>query len=202
MESMKKCLLLSGGIDSVCLAFLVKPDIAITIDYGQLAAEAEIKSSKFICEKLGILHEIIKVDCSQLGMGDLSNNPMSKYNEFSDWWPYRNQLLITLCAMKAIQLNVVEIMIASVANDSSHFDGSQNFIECIDKLISIQEGTVRVSAPVNHLTTVELIKNSKVDLNFLRSWAHSCHKSNYPCGKCRGCYKHYETLEICAKSLI
>ncbi|SSU63407.1 7-cyano-7-deazaguanine synthase [Acinetobacter baumannii] len=70
---MKKCLLLSGGIDSFCLAFLQRPDIAITIDYGQSAAEAEIRSSEFVCKKLGIIHEIIKVDCSHLGMGDLSN---------------------------------------------------------------------------------------------------------------------------------
>ncbi|WP_228289769.1 7-cyano-7-deazaguanine synthase [Acinetobacter pittii] len=196
MESMKKCLLLSGGIDSFCLAFLQKPDIAITIDYGQSAAEAEIRSSEFVCKKLGIIHEIIKVDCSHLGMGDLSNNPMSKYNEFSDWWPYRNQLLITLCAMKAIQLNINEIMIASVANDSSHIDGSQRFIDCIDNLISLQEGNLRITAPVNHLTTAELIKASKVNLNVLKSWSHSCHKANYPCGKCRGCYKHYESLEL------
>lgn len=201
MESMKKCLLLSGGIDSFCLAYLEKPDIAITIDYGQLAAEAEIKSSAFICKKLGISHEIIKVDCSQLGMGDLSNNPMSNYNQFSDWWPFRNQLLITLCAMKAIQLNITEIMIASVANDSSHIDGSSIFIECIDKLISIQEGGIRITAPVNHLTTVELIEASKVNLDLLRSWSYSCHKANYPCGKCRGCYKHYESLELAEKSI-
>lgn len=195
MESMKKCLLLSGGIDSFCLAYLEKPDVAITIDYGQLAAEAEIESSKFVCRKLNIRHEIIKVDCSKLGMGDLSNNEVSEYNKFSDWWPYRNQLLITLCAMKAIQLNVNEIMIASVANDSSHIDGTQKFIESINKLISIQEGGIKISAPVNHLTTVQLIKKSRVNLNLLKSWSHSCHKSNYPCNKCRGCYKHYESLE-------
>lgn len=176
-------------------SLLKKPDLAITINYGQLAAEAEIKSSKFICNKLGIPHEIIEVDCNKLGMGDLSNNPMSDYNKFSDWWPFRNQLLITLCSMKAIQFDINEIMIASVANDSSHIDGSRLFIECIDKLTSIQEGNIRITAPVNHLTTVQLIKESKVNLDLLQSWSHSCHKSNYPCGKCRGCYKHYESLE-------
>lgn len=194
MESMKKAILLSGGIDSFCLTILKRPSIAITIDYGQLAAQAEIESSKYITSKLGIQHEIIKVDCSDLGMGDLTNNATSSYNQFSDWWPYRNQLLITLAAMKAIQLDVNEIMIASVANDSSHFDGSQKFIECINRLVSIQEGAIKITAPVNQLTTIELIKRSKVDINLLKSWSHSCHKSNYPCGKCRGCYKHYEAL--------
>ena len=39
---MKKCLLLSGGIDSFCLAFLQRPDIAITIDYGQSALKRKL----------------------------------------------------------------------------------------------------------------------------------------------------------------
>jgi 7-cyano-7-deazaguanine synthase len=41
------------------------------------------------------------------------------------------------------------------------------------------------------MTTQKLIKTSKIPLNKLL-WAHSCHKSNMPCGNCRGCNKYYE----------
>ena len=55
---MKTALLLSGGIESTILAYEYKPDIAITIDYGQASANSEIKASKYICNKLNINHII------------------------------------------------------------------------------------------------------------------------------------------------
>lgn len=38
---MKKAVLLSGGVDSICLTYGILPDIAYTIDYGQTVAERE-----------------------------------------------------------------------------------------------------------------------------------------------------------------
>ena len=38
---MNTALLLSGGMDSIALAYWKRPDIALTIDYGQAAADAE-----------------------------------------------------------------------------------------------------------------------------------------------------------------
>lgn len=40
---MKTGLLLSGGMDSLTLAWWKRPDIAFTLNYGQLAAQAEIE---------------------------------------------------------------------------------------------------------------------------------------------------------------
>lgn len=40
-----KALLLSGGMDSISVAFWKRPEIAISIDYGQRAAEAEITAA-------------------------------------------------------------------------------------------------------------------------------------------------------------
>lgn len=62
-------LILSGGMDSSCLAWWLKPQVAITIDYGQKAAKAEIDASSLICSTLGIEHHLIKVDCRSLGSG-------------------------------------------------------------------------------------------------------------------------------------
>jgi 7-cyano-7-deazaguanine synthase len=69
MELIKKAILLSGGIDSICLTYYLKPDIAYTIDYGQVPAEREIYVSNFICKNLGIQHKVISVDCKSLGSG-------------------------------------------------------------------------------------------------------------------------------------
>ena len=60
---MKTGLLLSGGMDSLCIAWWKRPDVAITIDYGQLPAAAEIAASTAICQQLGIEHHILRIDC-------------------------------------------------------------------------------------------------------------------------------------------
>lgn len=68
----KTGLILSGGMDSTSILWWKRPDIAYTVDYGQLAAEAEIDASKQLCNALNIEHEIIRIDCKQLGSGDLA----------------------------------------------------------------------------------------------------------------------------------
>lgn len=50
----KRGILLSGGMDSMALAYLERPDIAFTINYGQRCAEAEIKASAYIAGVLNI----------------------------------------------------------------------------------------------------------------------------------------------------
>lgn len=51
---MKTALLLSGGMDSLAIAWWKRPDIAITLDYGQEAADAEKRASAAVCAQLGI----------------------------------------------------------------------------------------------------------------------------------------------------
>lgn len=193
MTIMKRALLLSGGMDSLSIAWWKKPELAITINYGQLAAEAEINASKKICQLLNIEHIVIEIDCHTLGSGDMAGSSANKYAPASDWWPFRNQLLLTLAAMKAVSLGVSELLIGAVKSDGSHVDGGVDFIKMIDGLLQIQEGAIRVSAPAIHMSTVELITCSGVPVSVLM-WAHSCHKSNVACCNCRGCNKYYDVL--------
>lgn len=191
---MKSALLLSGGMDSLSVAWWKRPDVAITIDYGQLPAEAEIKASQTICKKLGIEHHTIRVDCSALGSGDLAGSSADAHAPASDWWPYRNQLLITLAGMRAIALDVTHLWLGTVKSDSTHRDGATDFIDAVSSLMSLQEGGMVIEAPAIHLSTVDLIRQSGVTAGAL-AWAHSCHKSNVACGNCRGCNKYFEVLQ-------
>ncbi|KAA9000461.1 7-cyano-7-deazaguanine synthase [Affinibrenneria salicis] len=186
-------LILSGGMDSISIAWWKKPDIAFTVDYGQKAAKAEIQSSTQICKTLNIPHYIIAVDCSSLGSGDMAGKKSDKNAPESDWWPYRNQMLITLVAMKAISLDVKKLLIGTVSNDAFHKDGSQEFIKSISNLLELQEGGISIQAPAINMSTIELIKESKIPHEHLL-WAHSCHTSNIPCGRCRGCNKYHNIL--------
>lgn len=191
---MSRAILLSGGMDSVALTFWQKPQIAFTIDYGQRPAKSEIKAATKVASLLSIQHEVIRVDCSHLGSGDLSENKGIENSPSTEWWPFRNQLLITLACMRGISLGIEELMIACVSTDSFHTDGTQEFYNKINNLVSFQEGSINITSPSISLTTVELIKTSKIPLDILL-WAHSCHTSNIPCGRCRGCTKQLSTRQ-------
>lgn len=190
---MTKAILLSGGMDSISLAYWKRPEIALTINYGQAAADTEIEMSSIIAKELGIAHHIVSVDCSSLGSGDLINGKAIEESPSSEWWPYRNQLLITLACMRGIGLGVKELMLGTVKSDGFHKDGTASFFQLISNLMEYQEGDIKISCPSIDLSTVELIEKSAIPKSLLH-WAHSCHTSNTPCGKCRGCNKYIQTL--------
>lgn len=190
---MRTALLLSGGMDSNALAWWLRPDFAISIDYGQLAAGAELRASATVCAELGIDHNILRVDCRALGSGDMAGQHPDAHAPSSDWWPYRNQLLITLAGARALALGVERLCIGTVASDGTHADGRREFYAHMDALMSAQEGALRVAAPAIEMSTAQLIRKSGIPAASL-AWAHSCHKGNVPCGQCRGCYKYFEVF--------
>lgn len=191
---MIKAILLSGGMDSISLAYWKKPSVAITIDYGQLPAATEIRASKIIADALHMEHHVIKIDCSSLGSGDLLNQSPIDISPSTEWWPYRNQLLVTFALMRGIKLGITEVMVASVKSDGFHKDGTAQFYNSINNLSVYQEGGISVTAPCVGLTTAELISLSGVPKDLLL-WAHSCHKSNIACGNCRGCNKYAQVMK-------
>jgi len=186
-------LLLSGGMDSLSIAWWQRPAFAITIDYGQLPAAAEIEAASAICQELKIEHSIVRVDCRSLGSGDMAGEEASMHAPASDWWPYRNQLLITLAGMRALAKGADKLLLGTVASDASHRDGSLEFVQSMNQLMGMQEGALNVEAPAIHLSTSELVRTAQVPMSLL-AWAHSCHRSDVPCGACRGCYKYFDTF--------
>lgn len=187
-------ILLSGGMDSIALAYWKKPKYAFTIDYGQKAAKSEIKAASEVTKLLNIKHHIISIDCSSLGSGDMSCAKQLDIAPISEWWPYRNQLLVTLACMKGVVLKIDELLVGSVLTDGSHADGTVGFYDSISNLIGLQEGSISISVPAIKMSTVELIEKSKIPLSILL-WAHSCHTSNQPCMHCNGCKKYLYTLQ-------
>jgi 7-cyano-7-deazaguanine synthase len=191
---MKTALLLSGGMDSVAIAYWLRPKMAFTVDYGQLSSKGEIRTSAIICQSLDIKHEILKADCKNLGSGDLAGKPSLPEAPESEWWPFRNQLLLTLTGMRAVSIGINHLLFGSVKTDSFHADGRSQFFDQVNSLFQMQEGVITVEAPAIHLTTAELIKVSGIPRSLL-GWAHSCHVTDFACGNCRGCLKHRLVLK-------
>lgn len=191
MQSGKTAILLSGGMDSIAIAYWKRPDVAITIDYGQRCADAEIRAAAYTAKFLGIEHCVIHVDCSSLGSGILSENSPLSIAPSVEWWPYRNQLLVTLACMKAISLGVNVLYVGSIKQDGErHRDGTKEFYDKLSNLISYQEGGIIVEMPAAEMDTVDIINRFKIPMHLLLH-SHSCHVANIPCLECPGCVKNY-----------
>ncbi len=179
-------------MDSAALAYWKRPDYSLTIDYGQLPAQGEIQAAEAICATLGLRHHSLRIDCSALGSGDLVGQAPLAVAPVAEWWPFRNQLLVTIAASHLIRFDVSHLLIGCVSTDSTHADGGARFVERLSELLNLQEGGMRLSAPASDMSSVQLVRESRIPLEVL-AWAHSCHVSNLACGFCRGCSKHFQT---------
>ncbi len=187
-------LLLSGGLDSTALAQLLRPALCLVIDYGQRCAGAETRAAVAVCRALDLRLLSVRLDVGEIGAGLLLTEQPMKGAPSPEWWPYRNQLLVTAAAAIALRENLTRVIVGSVATDGSrHVDGTAEFYELLDRLISLQEGAIHVSAPALHLSTAQLLIESGLGEDVL-GWTVSCHRADYPCGACPGCRKRTEVL--------
>lgn len=196
-------LLLSGGHDSIALAAWQPPAACLTIDYGQRPVDGEMRAAKAAADALGLEWRSFRVDLSPVGSGLLHDDgsgagfgggaPLDGAPS-PEWWPYRNQLLVSLAAAWALPRGFDQLMVGSVATDGDrHRDGTAGFYERLNDVVSYQEGGIGVVAPAVGLTTAELIEMSGVT-DAILGYAHSCHVAAYPCGMCPGCRKHDDVI--------
>jgi 7-cyano-7-deazaguanine synthase len=198
----KNAVLLSGGIDSIALTYYLNPDYAITIDYGQIPADAEIQASKKISKSLNIDHVIRDFSCEKIGRGLMydGNKKVDFKAPSKEWWPFRNQLIISIGATFAVNNGIRELFIGAVEEDSTHKDGEKQFFDLMSNLLTFQEGNIQLKYPYVSTSSIDLLKETEPPLEMLM-WAHSCHKSTDACGKCRGCSKYQKVLEKYRKYL-
>lgn len=184
-------LLFSGGIDSTALAFWKRPDCLMFVDYGQVSSDGELRAARKIASELRIPLESYSPLCRSLGLGQMAGKePLS--DVAPEFWPYRNQLLITFAAMVFFTQPELTISIGTVSTDHIHPDGNALFLAMMNQLLRCQ-GNASVVAPAIDLTSDELIQKAGLPLD-LAAWTFSCHCTPEACGQCRGCFKHAQTL--------
>lgn len=190
---MPDLVLLSGGVDSTCVAALTPDALCLTLDYGQITADGEIRAARAVARSLGMAHEVVRADCSAVGSGLLAGREAAKEAPSTEWWPFRNQLMVTLAAAVALREGCDRVVIGSVRSDAFHCDGTPVFYDRLNALVCEQEGGIRVEAPAIELSTLELVRQSRVDAGLL-GWTFSCHAAVLPCGDCPGCNKRRGVL--------
>jgi len=183
-----RVLLFSGGIDSTCLAWAERPDRLVFIDYGQIPAKGELRACISIADNLNMPFDVLETDLRQFGSGTMAGKTHESSEAIAEFWPYRNQMLITLVAMAYHSQNLREIIVGTVKSDRQHADGRPSFISEMNNLLSSQSQVV-VKAPAAELETWQLVKKSEVPASLL-GWTFSCHTGEWACGQCGGCRKN------------
>lgn len=192
-----RLLLFSGGVESTCLAAMHRPDLLVTIDYGHLPAAGEIAGAKQIAETLKLDHAILSAPLTEFGRGEMVGACSADGDQVPEHWPLRNQMLVTLAAMKYADMGLTEIMIGTVVSDRVHSDGTPDFVARLNDLIGVQSPSLQISAPAIGLSTRELVEASGLASDTL-GWCFSCHRGPVACGACRGCIKTLELLSSLA----
>lgn len=209
MNKPKAISVLSGGLDSTVTTayFKDKYEIhAITFNYGQRSAEMEIKSSKEICENLGIEHTVIELPWLQkLGKSALTSEaevPELKADELDNkeicdetarkvWVPGRNIVFTAIATSFAEAEDAQKIIVGWDLEEAVTFpDNSKEFLDAFNKVLEI--GTldgVQIEAPVINLNKDEIVKlgakvNAPMDLSY------SCYMGEKEhCGVCESCMR-------------
>lgn len=191
-----KLMLLSGGLDSAAVAALEHPERTLFVDYGQVPAEAERKAAQEVARHLGVELDELDVDLSTLGSGLLAGCPQMEGAPTPEWFPFRNQHLVTIAAAHALKLGLGVVVLGTVKGDGDrHADSTPGFMATLDALVRRQEGGVRVLAPhIDALPHVLLARSGLTD--DVINQTHSCHAGNIACGECPGCLRRAEVLQL------
>jgi 7-cyano-7-deazaguanine synthase len=193
---MSSLLLLSGGLDSAVLAAAIRPSACLFVDYGQRPASSESEAARFVSDYLAIDFESTKVDLSHYGSGLLVGSSQPEGSPSEEWFPYRNQFLVTIASAMAIKMKLGSVALGVVGGDGSrHVDGTEcgDFVATLDCLLAMQESGVRLIAPHLDRSPSEVLAESTLPANVLLR-THSCHVGDLACGQCPGCLRRIELL--------
>lgn len=195
---MRAVALLSGGLDSVVSMALSPKEVniilALTIDYGQRAAEKEIKASRTIARQMGIPHQIITLPFMKELQSDLVKNCSEAIA--NPWVPNRNGLFINLAACFAENMDAQLIICGFNREEASVFaDNSAEYIAAVNKALYYStRNHVKVKSFVQNMLKEDIVRQAlqmNIDLNTV--W--SCYQGGEePCGECSSCISNRNAL--------
>jgi 7-cyano-7-deazaguanine synthase len=219
-------LLLSGGLDSAAnLALLSQsgpwPGVALTIDYGQRAARAEVYFSKRLAEHFQVEHQVLELPwLGRLGGSSLtegtSSVPELRAELLDDpkttqesagkvWVPNRNGIFISLASALAERRGFPSVWVGFNQEEAATFpDNSEAYAEAISQAqkFSTRNGVLVRSLTLHYRKTqiVEILR--ALPRKFPWEWVWSCYHSyqdveeNFRmCGKCESCQRFLRATE-------
>lgn len=186
---MKRVLLFSGGLDSLCLWFWLGKPLPYYAEIGHRYEEREL-------ETISRLEQVLPLNVQRGGrlfLGDV---------EAADAHiPLRNQMLLEV---GALDTGADEINLGALRGESSP-DKSGIFFRRMTALLSSQMGKrVRVLAPARHLTKTALVRHTLARFPGVRpllGLTRSCYAPDLPegvvgCGACMACFRRWVALSL------
>ena len=204
--SKKAIVLLSGGLDSTtCLYWAISQGYtceALSVSYGQ-RHERELACAKAVCEKLGVKHQVVKLNLPWLSasslvdvakpLPDVAVEKIPHMGIPSTYVPGRNLLFLAVAGSLLDVVNADAIVAGPNAIDFSGYpDCTPAFFKAAGEALNrgtsrgVSEG-IEVLAPLMRLSKAEIVKLAdELKVPFELTW--SCYAGGEkPCGKCDSC---------------
>lgn len=194
---MKCAVILSGGPDSVTVAYWAKSrgfDVhAVTFDYGQ-KAKIEISRAREIAEAIGATHKVI--DLSRLseiyeGVTSLVDEDIEVTKEFSDpiIVPFRNGVFMAVTVAYAVGIGATHIFYGAHASDEPFYpDCRREFYEAFQEAARLgTETEMVIRSPFSDMPKSGIIRKAvELGVPLDRTW--SCYLNGpVHCGRCESC---------------
>lgn len=188
----KTVLLFSGGMDSVMMSHLLKPDILLVIPHGQKYEYQELASIRRLYET-----GLLPAECTLRYDRSLDLKRLERDDAII---PSRNLLFLTIAA------NYGETLyFGAMAGDRS-LDKSQEFFELAEDMLTYLfqpqhwcEGRrFEILAPYKHKTKTQLLKDYLMaGLPSQAIYAsYSCYEGgSKPCGVCKPCFRKWVAMQ-------
>ena len=193
--SKKLVLAFSGGMDSTVLLYMAashgyKEIHTVTFDYGQRhIRELQCMDTQFhtVKEKypnIIVTNKILDVTylkdispTSSLTNDKIDNPDISKIAGDAQpvsYVPFRNQMFVTICCAYAESLKADEVWYGAAQVDSlaGYWDGSQEFVDSVNSLISLnRQHRIRVGAPLLSMSKADIVRQGvELGVNFGDTW--------------------------------
>jgi 7-cyano-7-deazaguanine synthase len=214
--------LLSGGLDSVVATTVAvgegSVELALTFDYGQRAAPAEIAAARAVCRELGVTHRAIELpwlaeitttalvnreqELPRLGTDELDDAGSTEASAAAVWVPNRNGIFINIAAAFAESLGCEAIVCGFNAEEGQTFpDNTAAYAEAATAALGYSTlSKVRVWSPTQDLTKVEIVALARrIGAPLQHVW--SCYEPGpKPCGECESCLRFARAMAAAARN--
>ena len=213
---MRAISLLSGGLDSVVATTAVAREgtveLALTFDYGQRAAPAEVRAAQAVCRALAIPHRAIElpwlaevtgtalVDRSaplpELAADELDDAGKTHASAAAVWVPNRNGVFVNVAAAFAESLGCEAVVCGFNAEEGRTFpDNTPEFAAAATEALAFSTmNHVRVVSPTQDLTKAEIVAlGRRLGAPLAHVW--SCYEPGpEPCGRCESCLRSQRAM--------
>lgn len=204
---MKTVCILSGGMDSSTLLYLLKEEAkevkAISFNYGQ-RHKRELELAKQTCDKLGIEHVLVDLTniTSLISNSALTGDEPVPHGHYADETmkktvvPNRNMIMASIAIGYAVNLDFDRVAMGVHAGDHAIYpDCRPAFIEALNLIAQIANyKPIEVYAPFLHLDKGDIaLMGNNLGVDY--SLTQTCYEgTEVPCGECGACVERAEAF--------